>query len=251
MCFHKRLLFACSHYAWLTTPESIVPCEVEKRFTRGCVAGYNGNPDGDANDSENETMSELCGDTSSLPQPTPAASGPEEGCNQMWSHGFFTTRVGEDCQSCVRKSRRRQSKISEAREVIRALKTNLEKMTSGELFYCPDENDDSNDLEGGGDERREDWGLTVRSQNSDSTRTSAGIGLESSFTSSPRRSSKTDTVDTSVSLDYRSEKDLGLVEECLVDESESKNERMEEVSFVFDPRQCKLLFSPAVTAVEV
>ncbi|KAK0723984.1 hypothetical protein B0T21DRAFT_265576, partial [Apiosordaria backusii] len=80
MCFHKRLLFTCSHYAWLTTPQSVVPCEVERRFIRG------------------------------------------EGCNQIWSHGFYTIRVGKDCVSCERKRRRRASKIGEVKEVIRSLR---------------------------------------------------------------------------------------------------------------------------------
>ncbi|KAK4674128.1 putative endonuclease lcl3 [Podospora pseudopauciseta] len=215
MCFHKRILFACSHYAWLTTPEATIPCEVERRFLRG------GMPESD-NDNEHETMSETGGgfDKQNLL--------PEEGCNQMWSHGFHTVKVGEDCRSCVYKRRRKESMIGEVKEVIKSLRVNLERITTGaELGQeIGDEENNSFDEE-------DDWGLTVRSKNSDSTRNSAGTtGLE--LTSSPGGSSETtDTGDTSLSLD--GERDHGLVKEPLLgsddgddDDGESEHERMEE-----------------------
>ncbi|KAK0668111.1 hypothetical protein QBC41DRAFT_226831 [Cercophora samala] len=222
MCFHKRLLFACSHYAWLMTPESIIPCGVERRFMRGAAI-----------ESDNDR------------------------CGQMWSHGFYTIKVGDDCRSCVDKKRRRESRIVEVKEVIRSLRVNLERMGSGGGLghggvdeECGYDNDEE---EGEEEKGREEWGLTVRSKNSDSTRTSGATGLD--LTSSPGGWSKTGTGDTSLSLDSEHKRDRGLAKESLMedenDEDEIENERMEEVSFVFDPQRCTLVFSPAVTTVEV
>ncbi|KAK4181194.1 hypothetical protein QBC36DRAFT_175818 [Triangularia setosa] len=223
MCFHKRFLFACSHYAWLTTPESVRPCEVERRFIRGA------------------TMIGC------------------KGCTQMWSHGFYTIRVGGDCQGCVSKRRRTESTIGEVREVIRALRTNLGRMTTSREA-CHDRNkkneglDDEEEGEEGEEGREHDWRLMVRSKNSDLTRTLGGTtGLD--LTSSPGWSSKTDTRDTSLSLDYEDGKDHGLVREHLPgedgDDEESENERMEEVSFVSDTQQRTSLCSQVVTAAGV
>jgi hypothetical protein len=83
MCFHRRLVFACSHYAWLGLTR---PCELEQSFDRGDV---------------------------------------DTGCSAMWSHGFDTVRVQDNCARCTKAQKSHSYRFGIVKDQIAVLKEHL------------------------------------------------------------------------------------------------------------------------------
>ncbi|KAK3903244.1 hypothetical protein C8A05DRAFT_14784 [Staphylotrichum tortipilum] len=138
MCFHKRLVFACNHHAWLNLTR---PCALEQSFNRGEV---------------------------------------DTGCDFKWSHGFDTISIQGSCSKCARVQASHKTRLSKAKEKIKALKAKLK--TIQDVAETKDEeipNQDSKQEEAGS----QPDGTAVASEGAGSSFTSAGGGEDTEASS--------------------------------------------------------------------
>ncbi|KAL2119005.1 hypothetical protein VTJ04DRAFT_5964 [Mycothermus thermophilus] len=92
MCYHRRLVFTCMHYAWQAGPPT-QPCERERAFQNGEV---------------------------------------ETGCDERWSHGYDTVRVRSPCEACEKQKAEDARRVAAVKEKIREVRVEIERVKARE-----------------------------------------------------------------------------------------------------------------------